>query len=71
VTRGGWLAILLYVADNCFLNRYRPIDAARVDDQMIQARILGHIRDPTSVTLMFHGFLQWTPAYRAMYHDVE
>ena len=71
VTRGGWLAGLLYVADNRFLHFNRPIHAARFDDQMIQARILGHIRDAMPVALVLHGILYWTPANGAVYHDVE
>ena len=67
----GWLAALLHFADHCFFYRDGPIEAVGVDDQMKQTRLFGHIGDATTVTLVFHGFLQWTSADRAMYHDME
>jgi hypothetical protein len=38
---------------------------------MVQARIFRHVRDTTAISPVFHGFLQWTPAHRAMHYDME
>lgn len=43
----------------------------RIDDQMIKARILGYICDAAAVALVLDGFLQRTPADRAVDHDVK
>ena len=67
----GWSAGRLYVADNRFLNLDGPIHAARIDHQMIQARIFGYIRDTSAFTLVFYRFLQRTTAHRAVYHDTQ
>lgn len=58
-------------ADHRFFHGDGPIEALGVDDQVKQTGLLGHIRETTSVTLMFHRFLQGTPADRAVYHDME
>jgi len=61
----------LYVAHYRFFDRNGPIDARRVDHQMIQARIFGHIRDAVAVTPVLYGVLYRPPADCAMYHQVE
>ncbi len=38
---------------------------------MVQARIFRHVRDATAVAPVLHGFLQRTPAHRAMHYDME
>ena len=68
---GSLLAGLLDIADHRFLNLDGPIDFARVDDQMIQARILSHIGNTASVAPVIDRFLQRPPADRAVHDEVE